>query len=124
MKLQHFATVDFVVTKLCRISLAGASVMSQNGRDRKEKEHLNGSSTSTTAITSHRTSPLSDLLVCIGHFNGFRVFRNRTLLLHEKTPTWVHAVECGDIDGDGNVELVLAMIDNRLLIYRLSLSTR
>ncbi|ORY91381.1 hypothetical protein BCR43DRAFT_106858 [Syncephalastrum racemosum] len=63
-----------------------------------------------------------DLFVCIGQASCVHVYQNEKLLLQIDTSDWVKSVTLGDVNGDGEDELVLGLVNKTIEVYKLQCS--
>jgi len=63
-------------------------------------------------------------ILCCGHFNGIKVFYRGELLSEYETNDWVHTVGIGDVDGDGQPEVVLGLLDNNVICLKYAFVAR
>ncbi|KAG0168548.1 hypothetical protein DFQ30_004620, partial [Apophysomyces sp. BC1015] len=59
-----------------------------------------------------------DLVVCVGHSSSVCIFQNGEMVAHIITSDWPHAITTGDVNADGQEELVLGLLDQRVEVYR------
>ncbi|CAG8452242.1 7243_t:CDS:2 [Ambispora gerdemannii] len=59
----------------------------------------------------------TDFLVCIGHFNEVRIFKDCEPLRSIITDDLVSAIDIGDANNDGRPELIIGMLNNTIEVY-------
>ncbi|KAL9552715.1 hypothetical protein PS6_004336 [Mucor atramentarius] len=59
----------------------------------------------------------TDLIICTGHSNEVLIYQNGERISHIRTSDWPHAVTLGDINADGQDELVLGLLDQTIEVY-------
>lgn len=60
-----------------------------------------------------------DLILCIGHFNEMIIIRGEKVLGSYKTKDWIHSMCVGDVNNDGNKEVVLGMKNQTIQIIKI-----
>lgn len=60
-----------------------------------------------------------DLLLCIGHFNELIVISGNEIVQRVKTNDWIHLLTVGDIDNDGNDEVIIGMLDHTMQVLKM-----
>ncbi|CAO3646207.1 unnamed protein product [Mucor fragilis] len=59
----------------------------------------------------------TDMIICTGHSNEVLIYQNGEQICHIRTSDWPHAVTLGDINADGQDELVLGLLDQTIEVY-------
>ncbi|KAI8638159.1 hypothetical protein BD408DRAFT_29626 [Parasitella parasitica] len=59
----------------------------------------------------------TDMILCTGHSNEVLVYQNGKQISHIRTSDWPHAITLGDINADGQDELVLGLLDYTVEVY-------
>ncbi|CAG8754970.1 5543_t:CDS:2 [Ambispora leptoticha] len=59
----------------------------------------------------------TDFLVCIGHFNEVRIFKDCELFRSIITDDLVSTIDIGDTNNDGRPELIIGMLNNTIEVY-------
>jgi len=70
-----------------------------------------------TKLIPMKTAQNFDDLVCIGHFNALKIYRERKLIAVKKTADWVSDVAIGDINDDKNDEIVVCLLNNTVQVF-------
>jgi len=101
-RLKRWIDVGYPITKLVAIRVkpkraSGKRTVSNDVNESNENPH----STQT-----------SMLLCCCGHFNGLKIFSGEKLFLEYKTSNWIHAIDTGDVDGDGEDEILIGTMES------------
>ncbi|KAG9292859.1 hypothetical protein G9A89_016221 [Geosiphon pyriformis] len=59
----------------------------------------------------------TDFLLCTGYFNEIRVYKDAELICSIITEDWVCCIMVGDVDGDGEAEFVIGMMNQVVEVY-------
>ncbi|KAG2212172.1 hypothetical protein INT46_006007 [Mucor plumbeus] len=59
----------------------------------------------------------TDMIICTGHSNEVLIYQNGKQISRIRTSDWPHAVTLGDINADGQDELVLGLLDQTIEVY-------
>ncbi|GAN05885.1 conserved hypothetical protein [Mucor ambiguus] len=59
----------------------------------------------------------TDMIICTGHSNEVLIYQNGEQIFHICTSDWPHAITLGDINADGQDELVLGLLDQTIEVY-------
>jgi len=59
------------------------------------------------------------LLFCAGHFNALHIYHCGHILLEHKTSEWVQTLSIGDVDNDGEDEIVVGLLNNFVQVFKL-----
>ncbi|KAI9469844.1 MAG: hypothetical protein EXX96DRAFT_654271 [Benjaminiella poitrasii] len=73
-------------------------------------------------IIKFRPSSLSeneaDIVLCTGHSNEVLIYQNGQRIAQIHTSDWPHAITLGDVNADGQDELVLGLLDQTIEVYK------
>ena len=73
-----------------------------------------------TTISTFKVKQMKERLILVGgHFDCLKFYCEQKFLCDLKTSDWVQSIGVGDMDGDGEDELVLGLLDNNINIYKL-----
>ncbi|KAL0082969.1 hypothetical protein J3Q64DRAFT_1750930 [Phycomyces blakesleeanus] len=61
-----------------------------------------------------------DIIICAGQSNGVYIYHGRKMVGEITTADWPHAMTMGDVNADGQDELVLGLLDQTVEVYRLN----
>ncbi|KAI9267079.1 hypothetical protein EDC94DRAFT_602223 [Helicostylum pulchrum] len=74
-----------------------------------------------STLIKFRPSVLSDeetdMVICTGHSNEVLIYQNGEQISHIRTSDWPHAITLGDVNADGQDELVLGLLDQTIEVY-------
>ncbi|KAG2219679.1 hypothetical protein INT45_001851 [Circinella minor] len=59
-----------------------------------------------------------DLVICVGYANQALVYRGDKRICEIATADWPHNVTVGDVNADGQDELILGLLDQTVQVYR------
>ncbi|OAD08284.1 hypothetical protein MUCCIDRAFT_105242 [Mucor lusitanicus CBS 277.49] len=59
----------------------------------------------------------TDMVICTGHSNEVLIYQNGEQICRIRTSDWPHAITLGDINADGQDELVLGLLDQTIEVY-------
>ncbi|KAI8882566.1 hypothetical protein K501DRAFT_323911 [Backusella circina FSU 941] len=77
---------------------------------------------SITSVIQFRPNSLgedeTDMVICTGHSNEVLIYQNGIQISHILTSEWPHAITLGDVNADGQDELVLGLLDKKIEVYQ------
>ncbi|CEP11015.1 hypothetical protein [Parasitella parasitica] len=59
----------------------------------------------------------TDMVICTGHSNEVMIYHDGKQVSHIRTSDWPHAITLGDINADGQDELILGLLDYTVEVY-------
>lgn len=59
----------------------------------------------------------TDMLICAGHSDDVLIYHNGEKISNIKTSDWPHAITLGDVNSDGEDELVLGSLDQTIEVF-------
>ncbi|GAA5810369.1 hypothetical protein MFLAVUS_003790 [Mucor flavus] len=81
-----------------------------------------------STLIKFRPSVLSeeetDMVICTGHSNEVLIYQNGEQISHIRTSDWPHAITLGDVNADGQDELVLGLLDQTIEVYEWKMDSK